>query len=445
MAKKAFVSFLGTSNYVEFRYNIDGTPASPTRFIQEALVERYCKDWGKDDAILIFATTKAKKRNWKDNGHAGETNDLYKQGLEKRFDMMALNPDLRIGCIIIPEVKSQEDIWKLFDIVNNEIKNYKEIYFDITHAYRFIPMFAMSLFNYSQFVNGTKVVSVKYAMLDEMDDPSEIRKLPLKDREVQTVLDLTSLVQLQDYTQIASDLKTYGRLDSFATSVNESESILSSEIKKFDEYIQINNLEKLRDGEYYKKILHCLENNWETLPPLDKIKEGIKNLFNKYGFVDKESYQNVTAAIAWVKDYEMLPQAYTLSQELIIKIVMESIKELDNNPYKSAREVWSFHKFVGELLGLDDKTLTNYNKLKEDSEVKKNFSFVSSIFSQITWIKGLKAPYKIIKNNRNDINHAGTIKNSKTNRELVEDYLKDFNENHEKCMEIIKSNTNFFK
>lgn len=467
MAKKAFVSFLGTSNYVEFIYKIDGKisvtnkdgkisliddmsqinegdkPLS-TRFIQEALVERYCKNWGKDDAILIFATTKAKKRNWKDNGHDGENNELYNQGLEKRFNKMALNADLRIVCITIPEVKSQEDIWELFDTVNNEIKSYKEIYFDITHAYRFIPMFAMSLFNYSQFVNGTEVKWVKYAMLDNIGDLDEVRKTQLEDRDEQTVLDLTSLVQMQEYTQIASDLKNFGRLKSFATSISNSDPRLSEEIKNFDEYIQTNNLEKLREGEYYKNILFCLENIWETLPPLDKIKEGIKNLFNKYGFVDKESYQNVTAAIAWVKDYEMLPQAYTLSQELIIKIVMESIKELDNNPYKSARsarEVMSFREFVGELLGLNDKKLANYNELEEGSEVKNNFSFVSSIFSQITWIKDLKAPYKNIKNNRNNINHA----NSKTNRELVEYYLKDFNENHEKCMEIIKSNTNFFK
>jgi len=438
MAGRVYISFLGTSNYVEFVYKIDGKESSPTRFIQEALVEKYCKDWGEGDAILIFATATAKKRNWQDNGHKGETNDLYNQGLETRFKGMTLNPDLRIDCIKIPEVESQEDIWELFNIVNDEIKSYKEIYFDITHAYRFIPMFAMSLFNYSQFVNGTNVVSVKYAMLNYSEEQlKEIRKdVKLENRDVQEVLDLTSLIDLQDYTQIASDLKTYGRLDSFATSVNESESTLSSEIKKFDEYIQTNNLGKLRDGEYVKNILFCLDNTIESLSPLTNIKQEIKSLFDKYGFVETKSYRNVIAAINWAKEYEMLPQSYTLLEELMISIVVDSIKDLDKNPYKQSSDLLKFREFVGALLGLDYDLLTDYDQLKDGSEVKKNFSFIASIFSQRSWIKDLKTPYKRISARRNNLNHAN-------GKHTYRNLLSVFESEYSQCIEIINNNTTF--
>jgi len=438
MAGRVYISFLGTSNYVEFVYKIDGKESSPTRFIQEALVEKYCKDWGEGDAILIFATATAKKRNWQDNGHKGETNDLYNQGLETRFKGMTLNPDLRIDCIKIPEVESQEDIWELFNIVNDEIKSYKEIYFDITHAYRFIPMFAMSLFNYSQFVNGTNVVSVKYAMLNYSEEQlKKIRKdVKLENRDVQEVLDLTSLIDLQDYTQIASDLKTYGRLDSFATSVNESESTLSSEIKKFDEYIQTNNLGKLRDGEYVKNILFCLDNTIESLSPLTNIKQEIKSLFDKYGFVETKSYRNVIAAINWAKEYEMLPQSYTLLEELMISIVVDSIKDLDKNPYKQSSDLLKFREFVGALLGLDYDLLTDYDQLKDGSEVKKNFSFIASIFSQRSWIKDLKTPYKRISARRNNLNHAN-------GKHTYRNLLSVFESEYSQCIEIINNNTTF--
>ena len=435
MAGKVYISFLGTSNYVEFVYKIDGKESLPTRFIQEALVERYCMDWGEGDAILIFATTKAKK-NWIDSGHKGETNPLYNQGLDSRLKALNLNSLLRVECIKIEEVEDESGIWELFDIVNNEIKKYKEIYFDITHAYRFIPMFAMSLFNYSQFVNGTEVVKVKYAMINYSEKQLEdIRKeIKLENRDVQEVLDLTSLIDLQDYTQIASDLKTYGRLDSFAKSVNESESTLSSEIKKFDEYIQTNNLGKLRDGEYVKNILFCLDNTIESLSPLTNIKQEIKSLFDKYGFVETKSYRNVIAAINWAKEYEMLPQSYTLLEELIITVVVETIKELEDNPYKQPADLFKFREFVGTLLGLDYDMLLDYDKLKDGSEVKKNFSFVSSIFSKKTWIKDLKAPYKRISARRNNLNHANG-KNTYCNLVSV------FESEYSQCIEIINNNT----
>lgn len=433
MAGKVYISFLGTGNYVEFVYNIDGNASSPTRFIQEALAERYCKDWGKDDAILIFATTTAKKSNWKDNGHAGETEPVYNQGLEQRLKNMHLNHELRVDCIKIPEVESQEDIWNLFDVVNNEIKNYKEIYFDITHAYRFIPMFAMSLFNYSQFVNDTKVVSVKYAMLDNIGDLDAARKTKLEDRDEQTVLDLTCLVQLQEYTQVASDLKNFGRLNSFASTINSSETALSTEIKNFDEYIQTNNLEQLRIGEYVKNIIFCFDNAIGILPPLDTVKQNIKSLFDKYGFVEKKSYRNVIAAINWAKEYEMLPQAYTLLEELIISVVVESIKDLDENPYKDPKD-YKFREFVGALLGISDEKINNHDALKKDSEIEKNFSFISIIFEKKDWIKDLKTPYREISCRRNSLNHASG-KNSYSN--LVQVFETKYNE----CVKIINNNT----
>ena len=381
MAKKAFVSFLGTSNYVEFRYNIDGTPASPTRFIQEALVERYCKDWGKDDAILIFATTKAKKRNWKDNGHAGETNDLYKQGLEKRFNMMSLNPDLRIECIEIPEVESQEDIWELFDIVNNKIKNYKEIYFDITHGYRFIPMFAMSLFNYSQFVNGTKVVWVKYAMLDNIGDLKEVRKTPLEcdEREIQ-VLDLKSLIELQDWTFAAGQYLKSGNVKQLVEMKDKKKisSRLTSIIDKLGIVIKERQTcrgIKIHTSENVKELKELLK-NYKT-QECEKSEEPLHNILDKIDeslqyFKDYPDVMNGFYAAKWCCNNGLYQQAITMLRENFITAFCVRNELQYKVEYKN---IIDDRKFVEDALnlkkGADVKTGKGYEELTKKIEKAK--------------------------------------------------------------------------
>ena len=42
---KAFISFLGTSDYLECRYKLDDTPGEIVKYVQEDLVGRFCRDW----------------------------------------------------------------------------------------------------------------------------------------------------------------------------------------------------------------------------------------------------------------------------------------------------------------------------------------------------------------------------------------------------------------
>ena len=45
MARKVFISFLGTTNYVQSIYVADSFSSTPTRFVQQALIELKCKEW----------------------------------------------------------------------------------------------------------------------------------------------------------------------------------------------------------------------------------------------------------------------------------------------------------------------------------------------------------------------------------------------------------------
>jgi hypothetical protein len=68
MARKVFISFLGTGNYLQTRYEMGDYISSPTRFIQLALIDYICLDWCENDRIFIFYTekslTRLENRRW---------------------------------------------------------------------------------------------------------------------------------------------------------------------------------------------------------------------------------------------------------------------------------------------------------------------------------------------------------------------------------------------
>ena len=65
MARRVFISVLGTGFYKKCRYCKDTFISSETRFIQQALMEYHnIKSWNGSDRIFILLTDKAKSENW---------------------------------------------------------------------------------------------------------------------------------------------------------------------------------------------------------------------------------------------------------------------------------------------------------------------------------------------------------------------------------------------
>ncbi|WP_207679589.1 TM1812 family CRISPR-associated protein [Desulfonema magnum] len=78
---KAYLSFLGTNDYIPCIYTDGNREVSDIRFVQEATLELCCREWGDEDRILIFTTDEAYKANWLDDGHtAGQGS-----GADERF------------------------------------------------------------------------------------------------------------------------------------------------------------------------------------------------------------------------------------------------------------------------------------------------------------------------------------------------------------------------
>lgn len=65
MARKIFLSVLGTGFYEKCKYKKDDFLSSETRFIQQAMLEYHdVKSWTEDCVVCILLTNKAKEANW---------------------------------------------------------------------------------------------------------------------------------------------------------------------------------------------------------------------------------------------------------------------------------------------------------------------------------------------------------------------------------------------
>lgn len=329
MARKVYISFLGTSNYVEFVYKIDGVRTNPTRFIQEAIAEHDCTSWNTHDAIWIFATQGdegAYNKNWKDRGHK-DNEPLYNTGLKKRLEGLSLR--CHVKCVQIPEMEREDDIWLLFKKVNSVLKYYDEIYFDITYAFRFIPMFAMSLFHYSQFINHTKIVKVRYAMLEGIEDLQDKRGAK---EEVQ-VLDLTPLIQLQDWTYATATYLENGNANSLIKlAKDEGKNDFAVALKDVMLDFQTCRSIPIVKGTHIKELVDNLPNfgNDVRKKPFNNLVGQIKKEVSGFkhdasSTIDDENVNNGYKAAIWCFNNQLYQQAITILKENLIteRIVTE--------------------------------------------------------------------------------------------------------------------------
>ena len=351
MARKLFISILGTGPYGECTYSACGKPVLTTRYIQLAtlkhLVEKCAVEknsWTSTDAAIIFLTSKAESDQWL-KGKAKEGKEiLEKEGLKKESEIMdfpfILTPKP------IKDGKDIDEIWDIFDTIFKEIKHEDELYFDITHAFRYLPMLLTVLINYSKFLKKVTVKSITYGNF-------------MAETELKPIMDLTSISVLQDWTYAAGQYLDSGNVERLATLCNEETKLvlrnslgkdegaknLKSFISKLSsvveerracrgiDIIQSKSLKGLKDA------ADILEES-TFIKPFNPIFEKIKK--SLVSFDENENIRNGLSAAVWCYDNGLYQQSATILQEFVvsffclrhqIEIADEENRELVNKAF----------------------------------------------------------------------------------------------------------------
>lgn len=183
MARKVFISVLGTGLYESGIYTKGEFKSTETRFIQQATIELLgCKEtWTEDDKICILLTEQARKLNWdvtvRENRSTKEK--IPYEGLKNILEKMDLKPTLLD--VPISDGKDEKEMWDIFQTVFNLLQEDDELYFDLTHSFRYLPMLILVLGNYAKFLKNVQIAHISYGNYEARNENGSpiVNLLPL--------------------------------------------------------------------------------------------------------------------------------------------------------------------------------------------------------------------------------------------------------------------------
>ena len=347
MARKIFISVLGTGFYEPCKYTKGSFVSSDTRFIQQATLE-YLKvgsNWTTRNAddevidrIIILLTNGAKGANWdksiskRQNHKTGQEEDYV--GLEQVLQDM--NLPCPVETIDIPDGKNEEEMWAIFNAVYDTLRPNDELYFDLTHSYRYLPMLVLVLSNYAKFLKDVKVKHISYGNYEARN--TETNEAPL--------MDILPLTMLQDWTFAAADLIQNGNIKKLQELKEDNALVpLLRERGKnnmdrrmaegyLDNYIDsLNNFltdmklclgPNILSGATINCIKDCHEQVSEVfeqviapIPPIiGKIQQSLQG-FETTDTMYPESLRNGYEAAKWCYEHQLYQQAITILDENI--------------------------------------------------------------------------------------------------------------------------------
>ncbi len=404
MARKVFISVLGTGFYKPCVY---GKTDIKTRFIQVAtLLNIKAKEWHRDDAGVVLLTDLARRTNWviPDNKRENQNKGIIEDYRGLKLEIETLGLPFTVSDIHIPDGKNEEEMWTIFTTLFEALHDGDELYIDLTHAFRYLPMLVLVLTNYAKFLKGIAVKSLTYGNYEARND------------DLAPIVDLLPIAALQDWTTAAADYLNNG----FAGRIKEltdttlrplmcNETTRSQnlvDIKKFSSSIEnLSNERILCRGAGISKganvnNLVTAANQIEkmTVAPLKPIMEKI------IASVDNESNTDIkrcTDAARWCYNKHLYQQAITILQEGIvtffcsrhnISIDDENMRGLVNSAFWG--KAHSIEDVVVNPEHLDSlEAILNDNCMSEE---------LANLFSKITDL-------------RNDFNHAGFNKKATKN------------------------------
>lgn len=405
-SRKVFISILGTGNYKPCSYRQGDFTSTETRFIQEATLDflRKRSEWCATDAAYIFLTPTARIANWQ-----AEPINIYDShkvkdyaGLEPTLSQMGL--PFPVEPVEISEEGDEEAIWSVFRSIYDQIREGDQLYIDITHSFRYLPMLLLVLTNYAKELKGAEVVSITYGNW-------EVKT------EIKPIVDLGALIELQDWTVAAGEFLRNGRASGLADLTSKRVSSIQNE--PGNENIDASRLDDLADklttvsenlitirgkeilsGEIFKeldKYTHGLDVGLITpmVPLINKIKDSFRD------FDTKPSVSNGFAAARWCWRMKLYQQSITILQETMKAYVAAS----HGYPSDTKRylELASKAFFIA-------KTNTPEHKWKLDernsTDREKRAKVVRQYLADPV-VRELCELYEEIGELRNDFNHAG--------------------------------------
>lgn len=247
MAGRHFLSVLGTSNYSSVTYRCE-EGAVATEYIQEAVLKLKMlneRGFEEGDRITIFVTKEAYQRNWLDRDYTARELEQMGSGKEtaqKRGLCSILQEAYGIAEEIarfIPLGATEDELWDIFNIMYDEIQDEEELYVDITHSLRNIPIQMLSVIAYARTLKNVNVAGIYYGAFEaKVQNGAGETEAP--------IFDLVTFLDILDWSQAASSFVRYGNSDEIKALFDIQKAKRRS--KMADSYKVVNDLYDITQG-----------------------------------------------------------------------------------------------------------------------------------------------------------------------------------------------------
>lgn len=399
---KVYLSFLGTNDYLACTYYTGDREVNNVRFVQEATLGLYCRNWTSDDRIVIFTTDDANRKNWQDSGHKDPCKGL-------KNCIRDLNLDVPAESVWIPVGKSENEIWNIFQIVYDSLNREDEVVFDITHAFRSIPMLAIVILNYAKVMKAVTLEGIYYGAFEVLGSIQEAKKLPVSERK-SPILDITSFDQLMEWSfAVERFLKAGDALPVSSLAKKSVKPVLATTKGKDVAARTIRNIANSLE-EFAKTLSTCRGRdittitaklkqninqcqNLELIQPFKPIFDRVKNQIELF---PGDSIADGIQAAKWCLEHNLVQQGYTIFQEILISYF--AIK-IDKNPEDFRNR---------EIASQAAKIYNNMLPVEKWKGKAKNYPKITQKFLEFYKTKDeLLKIYRNLSKYRNDLNHAG--------------------------------------
>lgn len=404
---RKLLTFVGATPYKHCVYQTQEGYTSPVvRFVQEALVGMVCRDWTTADTVYVFLTSDAEQQNWLGNKYRNDPDD--RAGLHEKLEAMHLS------CRIIPvggfkEGFSEQQIWENFQKIYDCLEADDELWLDITNAFRSIPLFASVLLNYARFLKNTRLKAVYYGAFDAIGPAYDIEtRLPDPTDRIVPLLNIASVIELQEWTNAANDFLTHGNAKELAgRSAHLGYHDLSHALSEVTEAFAVVRGSKVVQGDIFENLQQTLQQLSLTtpIPVLPPILEKVAQAFRHF---ELDAVHNGFLAAQWCYEHQLYQQGITLLRETIVTLICQEAG-LPENDYASGRKyvetAFNCYGRDRDEWNIPDKRIQPQDL--EDLIAETKIPLFAGIYQDLS--------HKY----RNDINHGGFVRHAKAAGEFA--------------------------
>jgi CRISPR-associated DxTHG motif protein len=301
---RKLITSIGTNNYSEARYQY-GKEYHDTKFAPIALIKWFCPD----EVIILLTDLASKNDNWRE-----------------------MNRDLQSNAVVyrpvlIPDGKSEQEIWQIFSVIAENLSDHDEIILDITHGLRSLPFLALFSAIYMRAACKVNLRGIYYGAFEAKNDRNEV-----------PFFDLTSFLDLIDWASATDRLIDAGDAKPLAYLIKESVTTNAPWINVSREQAKLVRIAGVLDRLSMALSLNRLEESAASFQNLKRLvseeTEGdsvisrsanpfrilTNRLIESYGDFEENTPQNQLTLIKWHLRNNSINSAVLLAREWLITL-----------------------------------------------------------------------------------------------------------------------------